>query len=317
MYGKNLYYSVYYYTPSFIAIPQRKADDLSLQLHYDGKPVVVPEITNDYCCQKLMYWNEDNSDFQIVNLGIDRVYPGYIIKNRCNSSLTLNFILSGKGTFNGEPFEAGQCYYVRPRQLQYIEADKDDPWHSVWLTVNGNLAKTLTERLDKLTNNQRLPLQSPESILRLANIYLRDIGLVHNIAELMEQVVRQFLTFILPEEEENSTISPRLRMIIDQSIDYIRDNINTVNVQTLAYRAHLDTRYFTKVFTSVTNLSPQEFIMKTKMKIAAQYLISTDYSIEQIAEILGYNHRNCLSIPFKKRFGLTPPDYRIKYGQVK
>jgi len=129
--------------------------------------------------------------------------------------------------------------------------------------------------------------------------------------------VRQFLTFILPEEEENSTISPRLRMIIDQSIDYIRDNINTVNVQTLAYRAHLDTRYFTKVFTSVTNLSPQEFIMKTKMKIAAQYLISTDYSIEQIAEILGYNHRNCLSIPFKKRFGLTPPDYRIKYGQVK
>ena len=282
-------------------------------MYYDGTPLNIPKITDEYCCQKLFFWDDTRSDFQLVNLGTDRVFPNYSIQNRRNSSLTLNFILSGKGTFNGQPFSAGQCYYVRPRQIQYIVSDPEDPWYSVWLTVDGELGKALTNRLDKVSINQMLPIQSPDTLLDLANMYISGIGLVHNTGDFVEGMIKQFISFILPEDEESTSISPRMRMIVDQSIIYIKDNISTVTVQHLAQRVHLEIKYFTRIFTLVMKCSPQEFIMKTRMKIAAEYLTSTEYTIDQISEFLGYNHRNCLTIPFKKRYGMTPPEYRAKY----
>jgi len=181
------------------------------------------------------------------------------------------------------------------------------------------LGKTIADRLNAVSINQILPFYNPNTLQQLTHMYLYEIGFVYNSADFMQSMVQQFLTFLIPdskEEKEKKDISPRLRMLVNQSIVHIENNIGSVTVHDLAQQAHLEPKYFTRIFTMILGQSPQKYIIKIKMEMASRYLTMTDYSVDRIAEILGYNHRNCLTTPFKKEFGLTPPEYRNKYGQT-
>ncbi len=98
---------------------------------------------------------------------------------------------------------------------------------------------------------------------------------------------------------------------INDAIKYIEENINaSTTVEEVARHVHLSTKQLTRIFTNALNISPGDYIKNQRGKLIRNYLINLDYSLEDIAEILGYNDTTSLIKFFKRIEGVTPYHYR-------
>ena len=98
---------------------------------------------------------------------------------------------------------------------------------------------------------------------------------------------------------------------VKTSVEYIRKHYSEdLNAEILAKRCHLSTSYFYRIFTQVTDISPNEFITKTRLTAAQSLLASCDMPIVDIAERCGFNSQSYFSYIFKHHFGITPNEFR-------
>lgn len=248
-------------------------------------------------------------------IGIDKPMPDYKIDNRISNVLILNFVIDGKGSFNGMPFSKGTFYYTKPRIPYTMIADSEEPWHSVWVSIEGERRNELIEKLDSISQNQMATFSSPFALLHLVQYILYEFPHSNSSFQIYDGMISQLISFIRPfgeslEPQEQDARHDQSVQIVQQAITYINTNPTTVTVADLAKKMNFEHTYFTHLFTSVKGISPKEYILNVKLKIAKHYLAETNYSIEQITDLLGYNHRNSLTSLFKKKLGISPNEYR-------
>ena len=68
--------------------------------------------------------------------------------------------------------------------------------------------------------------------------------------------------------------------------------------------------HFLLLFKQQTGQTLISYITDLRMNYAAQLLLSTDISVIQIANEVGYDNHSFFSQKFRKRFGVTPVEYR-------
>ncbi len=102
--------------------------------------------------------------------------------------------------------------------------------------------------------------------------------------------------------------------VVRSSVEYIRKHYSeTLNAEILAKRCHLSTSYFYRIFTQVTDVSPNEFIIRTRLLAAQSLLASCDMPIVEVAERCGFNSQSYFSFQFKERFKMSPKAFRQKH----
>lgn len=65
-----------------------------------------------------------------------------------------------------------------------------------------------------------------------------------------------------------------------------------------------------RIFKSETGYTIKDLFFDSKMKYASSLLISSQYSIAQIAQIVGYDTQSHFGKVFKEAFGISPYSYR-------
>lgn len=60
-----------------------------------------------------------------------------------------------------------------------------------------------------------------------------------------------------------------------------------------------------------TGRNVSDIIVEQRMEYAKELLLTTDYSVQAIADMIGYNHSSSFANRFKKVFSMTPLEYRI------
>ena len=85
----------------------------------------------------------------------------------------------------------------------------------------------------------------------------------------------------------------------------------TQNIQLadIAAAACLSKFHFMRLFKQVHGLSPYQYIQQLRMDKAVQRLTAGE-SVQQVADMLGYNNANSLSRMFKQRTGQYPTRYK-------
>ena len=73
---------------------------------------------------------------------------------------------------------------------------------------------------------------------------------------------------------------------------------------------HYNHSYMCKVFKKNTGMTMTTYFNTAKLNYAKTLLLSTDYTINIIAEAVGFNNLSHFNHEFKKRFGIPPSDYR-------
>ena len=76
-------------------------------------------------------------------------------------------------------------------------------------------------------------------------------------------------------------------------------------------------RTFKRRFREATGMSPLEYAHTLRLEEAKQLLESTDQAIEAVAAEVGYEESGFFSRLFRRKVGLTPAQYRKRFGSLR
>ena len=107
----------------------------------------------------------------------------------------------------------------------------------------------------------------------------------------------------------------RTDVLIQKTIALIQDKYTTdLSLQSAADAVNISASYLSKLFKEATGQSFVEYVTEVRMKHAVALLEETELTLNQISEAIGYTSVQQLFRVFRKRFGLTPGEYRERQG---
>ncbi len=100
-------------------------------------------------------------------------------------------------------------------------------------------------------------------------------------------------------------------LAIQTALQYIEDNyMNKLTLDKVANYVYLNSSYLSQLFKKEMNMSFSDYVEQIRLKHAKILLKETDYSMNQIAEAVGFSSQNYFTRIFKKSTGLTPIKYK-------
>lgn len=116
-----------------------------------------------------------------------------------------------------------------------------------------------------------------------------------------------FYHFILALRKDEQETTEGFSGILKNIKEHISENIS---VKELAGEYHMSERNFRAMFAKYAGTTPKQYQIKIKMQKAAQILQDSNFSINKVAETLGYASPFQFSRDFKKYYGVSPNSYR-------
>ena len=97
---------------------------------------------------------------------------------------------------------------------------------------------------------------------------------------------------------------------------FIRSNLNKdLSVRALAKVAHLSERQFSRRFSAAFQSSPAAYVEAIRLDEARSRLCETWCNIDRLAASVGFGSDDAFRRAFVRRFGVSPSNYRIRFGE--
>ncbi|MDY4079872.1 MAG: AraC family transcriptional regulator [Clostridium sp.] len=101
-------------------------------------------------------------------------------------------------------------------------------------------------------------------------------------------------------------------------LEYIKINyMNPISIKDLANVVNFSEHYFMRFFKKYMGMTCIDYINEYRLNIATNLLETTDMSIMEIAVKVGVNNISYFNKIFKKKFNLTPKEYRKNLKKIK
>jgi AraC-like DNA-binding protein len=100
------------------------------------------------------------------------------------------------------------------------------------------------------------------------------------------------------------------------AVDYLNGHFNeSITIESVAAMVHLSTSQFQRRFRALFQTSPIQYLLQLRIDSACQQLQRTDDSLGSIAMENGFYDQSVFCRQFQKRVGLTPRQYRTRFGK--
>lgn len=88
-------------------------------------------------------------------------------------------------------------------------------------------------------------------------------------------------------------------------------------VGTLAQIAGMSRSMFAERFRRVAGVSPMEYVVKWRMALASEMLLSGRNNVSTVSASLGYESESAFSVAFKRAMGSSPKRFQMEGGHPK
>lgn len=251
-------------------------------------------------------------DFYVIQYGQEQCAPGYGFGPCVRNNYFIHYIVSGKGsfTYGGKtlPLTGKSAFLIRPGQLTYYEADREDPWFYRWMEFGGENCETMLARAG-LSGEDQIFIDG-EGRLADAMERLLTLGGGASDEAIMSAGWQVAAAMTAGYREDNRQTAPDYHL--RQAVAYIQSRIHKrIIVSDVAEYVGVDRSYLGRLFRRYKGMSTQQFIINTKMEAAAQFLLlNPSLSISEIARSAGYDDQLDFSKAFKSRYGMSPTLWR-------
>lgn len=264
---------------------------------------------------------KQTNDLYLVHCGHQQCPPGYTYNHKIPNEYHLHFVLSGKGTL----FVDDRTYHAKkgnifiiPKDVQFsYQADLDDPWEYVWVTIDGLMAADylnyagLTAHtpviVSAVPTESYLPIIKKildTNALTLAN-EIRRVGylfeLISNLIDAQSQTSGKKKGYDYPSET-----------YVEHALQYISCNYDHIKINDIATYIGINRSYLTSIFKKELQISPQEYLVNYRLRKAAEMIKNTNLSIQDISGKVGYENALNFSKMFKNEYGVSPKNYRTQ-----
>ena len=238
----------------------------------------------------------------------------------------LFYVVDGKGEFNIQ----GQRFPVKPNdfviinpQVEHTElSSPDEPLEYIVLGINGLSFSNLTPVSEgghpfsffNLRDEQKDILRYLNAMVQEATSQQMSYELVcHNLLEILLIKILRHQHFDL-EVGKQSNATKDISFIKHYLETYYHESIQ---LEDLASMTHLSRFYISHSFKKEIGMSPMEYLIDIRIKESKILLRTTNYSISQVADIVGFTTPTYFSKQFRKSTGISPTDYREQFQGVK
>lgn len=132
-----------------------------------------------------------------------------------------------------------------------------------------------------------------------------------NYEELLSLTLMRFFIMINRFIDEGKKSGSDIQNEIERATHYFNENYNKpINIDEYAESRHISTCWFIRSFKQILKVTPMQYILSLRMANAQSLLETTEDSISEIAEAVGYDNPLYFSRIFRKNVGVSPSEYR-------
>ena len=226
------------------------------------------------------------------------------------------YCISGRGQFNIEGtlhnVEPDDLIIVNPR-VQHTELSyQANPLEYVVLGIEGveflfdqkNLGYTMLKCHDMR-----------EDILYMIRMLLREMD---NKEDGCEMICQDILEVMLVKLVRMASVSLRITTKAPSKNKecaaakrYLDENFrDSISLDQLAAVTHINKYYLAHAFQKEYNISPINYLLRRRISESKALLASTDHSLTQISELVGFSSPSYFSQSFRRLEGISPIEYR-------
>ena len=112
----------------------------------------------------------------------------------------------------------------------------------------------------------------------------------------------------LASSEQTTNINELLQPALEYISTHYDENIS---IDDLAAISAISSTHLIRIFRKSLGLTPHEYILLYRLKQSKRFLVSTNDSVERIAERCGFNSASHFARAFKKTNHMTPKEFRL------
>ena len=230
----------------------------------------------------------------------------------------IQFIASGKCTFedNGkiQTAEAGSLLLHFPGVRQHYSFQKEDSTHLMWAHFSG----TSCQMLDRLHTGETVHIKLTD--VKTFKLVFDQMLTAHNIRQTNYQTIcGGYITVLLglilrSVDEQNEKSLGQGRERLNRVINHMNFHFaQKIDLKQYADLCYVSLSRFMHLFKDYTGFSPYRFQLKIRMERAVEMLEYTTLSVEEIAEMVGYEDCSYFCRIFKRYTGHNPLFYRKQH----
>ena len=262
--------------------------------------------------------NNKTTETKLINeffsiTGILNCYENITFKNWTHNPPTFDFcdltlVLDGESIF-----------YVRNKKYKIKKGDiffrkPDEEFHSEgnigfhFLTLRFYIGKE--DKINFLKKHYH-----PENTSYYINLFFEGIKLydqksyMYNIK--IAAIIYNIITSLVSSEVSKKSSNIKYKTI-EKSVVYLNNNIYNpyLSIEDIAEKSNISVKHFRNIFKEIYQDTPIKYITEKRLEKGKELLYYSEYSINEIAEHVGFNSTIYFDRVFKKNFGMTPNEYR-------
>lgn len=261
-----------------------------------------------------------SSGLTLVHVGQENCKPYHIFSGK-KDEYVLHFITSGRGFYSADgkawTLAGGQMFLIYPGETVVYCSDSQEPWSYSWIGFSGFRVESILKQCGFSKDILILPCPDYSQLLGCFEEMFEHLALDYGNVLYRESVLVKILSILclhyaqLNEEKTESQDVP-VNIYVRQAIEYINKTyMQGVTVSDISEHIGISRTHLNHVFQEDLNLSVQDFLIDYRMHRAAGLLIHSSVPIKKISNQVGYRDSLVFSKAFKRKFGMSPKEYRI------
>lgn len=191
----------------------------------------------------------------------------------------------------------------------YIFVDLDEFFKSrVIMSSSGSLLPSLSYYIGNKTTSPKLYSYIMAVIEEMTE---KQPDYTTCVTGLMTAILVELTRLCEHESPAQKSIPNSSMLSIHPALNYIHGNYTQqFPIELLADMCHLSVTHFRRTFNTIMGISPLEFINNTRIEHACLLLSSTDSSILEISELVGFHSVSSFNRAFVKLMDIPPREWR-------
>ena len=220
------------------------------------------------------------------------------------------------------PYSSSNYYYPSELEAKLIYSVKQSNTEQINSIIE-NISEKNDERVLLNTDMYRLNHNIKSTVFRIINNEKIDQSPeISSFIERLDEnlplskflkVMQELITYIIEEKKENGT-DTNLGEVFIRFVTQEYTNPDFCR-HTFAEKFRVTDDYVSKLFKEYTGFQFHDYITQLRIEHACRLLRETKYSMEKIAEEVGYNNVMSFRRAFKSYTGKTPKDYKTEYDK--
>lgn len=247
---------------------------------------------------------KDNNLF-VNEFGCSSGNAAATVRPNVRNTFIIHFVTKGTAQIGGYKIQRGEAFMLAQNVIHTFSMEGD--FEHFWIGFGG-------EGAIKLLNAFSIPIHKhilfkTEDSQGIED-YLRQQLKLLSETENGKQAL-YVLMYCLPHLKRYKNYAPTTYAL--QAKTFIDNNYKyDLPMEKIAKNLNITEKHLCKLFKKAYGISPQQYLIKTRMTVAQDLLLNTDMLIKEVADNVGFSSQFAFSTAFKHHFDITPTQQRVK-----